>query len=460
MYLGGQIYRDGYTIYANKLTTLLNKVKRLHYFKLFLSDPKNTTKTWSYINKIIGSSVRGTLNKVTVGGETLTGTEMVNYANEYFVSIADRLTDGIQGNGPYMFFTEQNPNTFEMRPTDVHEVIKVIKGLKNKGNGLLDISVKTIKNNSHVFAVHIVILYSCLIEKCVYPNSIKIAKVVPVHKAGPYDIIDNFRPISNLPVFSKIFEKLTHIRMVSFIERYSLVNDSKFGFRKGKSTTLAAMKLTSMIVRAYHNKVYAACFFLDLRKAFDTIDHDILLEKMNHMGFRGYSSQYYGSYLSGRKQYLQVDEFKSHECRITKGVPQGSILGPVLFCLYINDIVQAVDAEVVLFADDAAFFLESATLYGLYEKIEKLFSDLHKYLKANKLIPNLSKSKLMYFDSRPVPQLRVIAFDGQAIDWVDEYKYLGLTLTSKMSFAIHINNVVKHISRFVGTFYCLRAFVP
>ena len=193
------------------------------------------------------------------------------------------------------------------------------------------------------------------------------------------------------------------------------------------------MKLTTMIVKAYHAKDYAVCFFLDLKKAFDTIDHDILLEKINHMGFRGFSSQYFRSYLTGRKQYIQIDELKSTECFITKGIPQWSILGPVLFCLYIDDIVKAVDTEVVLFADDAAFLLISPTIDGLYEKIKKLFSDLHKYLRANKLIPNLTKSKLMYFDSRPVPELPGIPFDSHIIEWVDEYKYLGLTLTSKMS---------------------------
>ena len=136
------------------------------------------------------------------------------------------------------------------------------------------------------------------------------------------------------------------------------------------------------------------------------------------------------------------------------------MLRPVLFCLYINDIVQAVDVEVGLFADDAAFIIIVATLEELHEKIIKLFLDLSRYLEANGLIPNLNKSKLMYFDSRPVPDLRNLSFNGQLIEWVEEYKYLGLTLTSKMSYSIHINNVVSRVSRFIGTFYCLRVVVP
>ena len=460
MYLSGRIIRESYTFYANKLTSLLNRVRRLYYFKLFSRDPRNCSKTWLYINRLIGNSTQGPINKLFVGSETLTGLRMVNYANEYFVSVANRLTEGMQENLPYEFITEQNPHTFEMRPTDIYEVVKVIYSLKNKGNGLIDISVATIKSNSHIFSVHIVLLYNYSIEKYVFPKKLKVAKIVPCHKSGQTDLIDNFRPISNLPVFSKIFEKLSHIRMVSFIDRCNLLSESQYGFRKGKSTTQAALKLTSMIVNAYHMKEYAACFFLDLRKAFDIVDHNILLSKMDHMGFRGHSIQYFRSYLTGRRQYTQVGDYKSKECPINKGVPQGSVLGPVLFCLYINDIVQAVDVEVVLFADDAAFIILAATLEELYEKIIKLFLDLSRYLEANRLIPNLNKSKLMYFDSRPVPDLRNLSFNGQLIKWVEEYKYLGLTLTSKMSYSMHINNVVSRVSRFIETFYCLRLVVP
>ena len=460
MYMRGIIYKYSYTFYANKLTKLLNKAKKLYYCKLFLRDPKNSAKTWMHINRLIGNSVGGIMEKLKVGDRTLTGREMVNYANGYFVSIANSLTEGMPDDRPYKFYTPQNPYTFHFRPTDVGEVVKIIEKLKNKGNGLVDISVKTIKNTAHIFSVHIVLLYNFSIEKCVFPDMLKKARVMPGHKSGQKDLIDNFRPISNLPVVSKIFEKLTHQRIVSFVERYDLLSESQFGFRKGKNITLAALKLTTKIAEAYHNKSYAACFFLDLRKAFDIIDHSLLLKKLDHMGFRGYISQYLKSYFTNRKQHLEIGDLKSDDCLITKGVPQGSILGPVLFCLYINDIVKAVDSEVVLFADDAAFILEAPTLQGLYSKIKKLFSDLKVYLQASKLIPNLTKSKLMYFNSRPVPILQDIVFNGSVIEWVEEFKYLGLTLTNKMSFSSHIDNVVNRISRFVGTFYVLRAVLP
>ena len=239
-----------------------------------------------------------------------------------------------------------------------------------------------------------------------------------------------------------------------------LFNDSQFGFREGRDITQAAVKLTTTIIEAYHEKAYVSCFFLDLRKAFDTVDHAVLLKKLHILGFREGINQYLDSYLTGRNQYVQVGDYKSDILTVTKGVPQGSILGPLLFCLYINDIVDFVDAEVVLFADDAAFIVCGLSLQQLYAKIRKLFSDLNKYLKANKLVPNLSKSKLMYFNSRPKPDLEAFTFDTEIIEWVDEYRYLGLMLSSRMTYSNHIDKICTKVSQYIGIFYHLNKILP
>ena len=244
------------------------------------------------------------------------------------------------------------------------------------------------------------------------------------------------------------------------MNKYKIFSDSQFGFRIGKSITQAAMKLTTTIVNAYHNKVYVSCFFLDLKKTFDTIDHEILLQKMSHQGFREEINHYLRSYLTGRKQFVQVGEYKSESLTITKGVPQGSILGPLLFCLYINDIVDCVDEEVVLFADDAAFIITAPSLQQLYNRIRKLFTDLSKYLRANKLVPNLSKSKLMYLNSKPKPDLEALLFGTEVIEWVEEFKYLGLILNTRMSFSSHINKICTKVSQHIGVFYHLTKILP
>ena len=318
---------------------------------------------------------------------------------------------------------------------------------------MYDLSVACLKNNAVQFSCHFAFLYNYSLEKESFPDLLKIAQVAAGHKSGPIDNIDNYRPISNLPVISKIFEKLTLKRLISFAERYSIISDCQFGFQKGRDINQAVIKLTSVITKAYHDKMYSVCFFLDLRKAFDTVDHNILLNKLAHNGFRGSSNNYLKSYLEGRMQYLQVNNYRSDKLMLSKGVPQGSIIGPLFFFIYINDIVDAVDAEVILFADDAAFIITAPTLELMYARIKNLFKDLMRYLTFNKLVPNLNKSKLMYFTSRPVPNhLEDINFGTEKIEWVSEMKYLGVILSSKMTFQSHIDKVTGQLSRYIGVF--------
>ena len=166
------------------------------------------------------------------------------------------------------------------------------------------------------------------------------------------------------------------------------------------------------------------------------------------------------SYYSNRKQYVRIGGNDSSFRSVLSGVPQGSIIGPLCFSLYINDMPLAVDEEVILFADDAAFVIVSHSLAGLYKKIKKLFSDLSKYLNMNRLIPNSGKSKLMMFRSRPTMELPSFSFGGEEIEWVTDYKYLGITLTNNLNYSKHINNVSLKISRITGTFTSLRTFLP
>ena len=330
---------------------------------------------------------------------------MADYANSYFVNAADSVTNGTQFLDIFTCYAPRINSTCFFFPTDYREVLSLILTLKNKGSKLLDIHPVIIKENKEIIADHSEQLYNLSLTEIMFPNALKIARVIPAHKSGPIDIMDNFRPISALPVFSNIFEKLTYKRMENFAVTHNILRTCQFGFRRGRSTTLAIAKLISHVVKAFHKKMYCASFFLDLRKAFDTISDAILLRKLDHYGYRGHSNAFMKSYFDNRKQYLNLDGHCSDLKSITAGVPQGSILGPFFFSLYINDLSMVVKETTVFFADDAAFVLCSPTLEGLFQKIRQLFLDIASYLNINKLVPNSSKSKLMVFASRPIPVL-------------------------------------------------------
>ena len=460
LYLKGRITKADYNQYKNRLTNAVRRTKALFYAKQFFEYANNPRMVWSTINGILNRKATITLKELTVNGNTITGEALVNYVNDFFVSIASTICAAVPNSTTLTCYAAPILVSCFFYPASVNEVVLVIKKLKNKGNKILDFHPTIIKENIYLFGNHFSVLYNLSLVKCIFPNILKIARVSPVHKSGKPEVIDNYRPISSLPIFSKIFERLTLNRMDSFISRNNILTSCQYGFRKGCSTTQAVARLLSVVVQAYNQRSFSACFFLDLRKAFDTVNHDFLITKLQHYGFRGQCSDYLRSYYQNRQQYVYANGHSSSTKSVVYGVPQGSILGPICFSLYINDMPLAVQEEVVLFADDAAFIITCHTLDGLYRKIRKLFSDLSAYLNMNKLVPNSRKSKLMMFRSRITPELPSLYFGGEEIEWISEFKYLGVTITSNLSFAKHINNISLKVSQITGTFTCLRTIVP
>ena len=191
------------------------------------------------------------------------------------------------------------------------------------------------------------ILYGC------FPSELKLAKVVPIFKADCPSVYTNYRPVSVLSCFSKLLETLMFDRLISFIIQHDLLYKYQFGFRKAHSTILAIITLTDMVSKALENGDHVIGVFLDFSKAFDTVDHDILFKKLNHLGIRGVAHDCLRDYLDNRYQYVIYDKAKSAKKKVICGVPQGSVLGPLLFLLYVNDISKvSSNLFTLLFADD------------------------------------------------------------------------------------------------------------
>ena len=432
----------------------------MYYTRLFLENARNSKKVCDILNDLLNRKSKTLLDELKVNGVELKGKLLVDYINRFFINIALNIRTVLSSTLVFRCLAPRVAASCFFRPADIPEINVLISGLKNRGNRIIDIHPLLIKENKLIFSGHISVLYNLSLEICVFPDPLKVARVTPSHKSGDSDNMDNYRPISSLPVLSKLFERLTLNRMLSFIDLKKILNPSQFGFRRDCDVSQAIAKLTSHIVQAFHNKLYCACFFLDLRKAFDTVSHELLFLKLEHYGFRGQCLDYLKSYFNNRTQYVYSNGFKSESGSVVCGVPQGSILGPICFSLFINDLPFSVDSDVVLFADDAAFIITCDTFAGLIDKINKLFSDLSAYLNMSQLVPNSSKSKLMAFKSRSLPELPNINFYGEAIEWVTEFKYLGITLTGTMSFSKHIYNISNKVSQVTGTLLNLRNFVP
>ena len=276
----------------------------------------------------------------------------------------------------------------------------------------------------------------------------KIAKVIPLYKNGSKHLFTNYRPVSLLPQFSKILEKLFNSRLDSFLERHNVLSESQYGFRTKRSTSQALMESIERITDAIDNHQYAIGIFIDLRKAFDTINHNILINKLEKIGIRGMAIDWIKSYLDRRKQFVKLGNHSSNCFDIACGVPQGSVLGPKLFILYINDICQLSKLlSMVLFADDTNVFCFGDDLDTLQKNINEELYKLKLWFDWNKLSLNVSKTKFMFFGRFRLNTQLKIEIDGVAIEQVHKIKFLGVTIDDKLSWKPHITHVKYKVAR-------------
>ena len=296
------------------------------------------------------------------------------------------------------------------------------------------------------------------------PDKLKIAKVIPIYKKNEKYHVDNYRPISLLSTINKIMEKLMYKRLIDFLNKYKVLYEYQFRFRETHSTFLALIEIIENILKDLENGKYVAGIYLDLSKAFDTVDHKILLHKLNHYGIRGQSLKWFGSYLSNRQQFTYINDNQSELKDIKYGVPQGSVLGPLLFLIYTNDITQCTkqNCKMRLFADDTNGFMSANSPKELKKEMSIFLSDLFKWCKSNKLTINLQKTCYTIFKikNRKIPDfLNSIHIDNVLIKKVPSAKYLGVILDENLSWEEHVENLNKCIIKTANSFKIIKNHV-
>ena len=286
-----------------------------------------------------------------------------------------------------------------MIPTTPGDIIAIISSFKSKtSSGHDGVSSKLVKDLKYALSFPLSIIINNSLAMGLVPNMAKLAKIIPIYKAKDKKDISNYRPISLLPVVSKILKKVVHKNLYTFLEKNKVIYASQYGFRKNRSTVNAITELVCHITNAIENKQNTLSVFLDLSKAFDTIDHNILLHKLEFYGVRGLALNWFQSYLTDRKQYVLYNNVQSQTLDITCGVPQGSVLGPLLFLIYVNDIANCLThSKLISFADDTTVFLSSKCINDLYKNMNSDLDDLTNWFKANRLALNVNKSNCMLF---------------------------------------------------------------
>ena len=270
-----------------------------------------------------------------------------------------------------------------------------------------------------------------------------------------------YRPVCSLSPLSKIIEKVVNNRMVDFIHDLNIFSKTQFGFRKNMGTEAALKHYVDNLHKALNDKKYSISIFMDLSKAFDLIDHKILKQKLEHYGFRGKFLEFLMNFVQNRRYFVNVNGSNSETKVVDIGVPQGSTLGPLLFLIFINDMVQCSNILYFSqFADDSTVTFSSKNLNHALLTVESEFKIIINWLAANRLVINLDKTHLMLFTNKDRPQSISIQADGKTISEVSEIKFLGVILDNKLKWNAHINYITTKISKSVSVLKMVKYTFP
>lgn len=281
------------------------------------------------------------------------------------------------------------------------------------------------------------------INESTFPTVLKTAIVKPVFKSGDKLQVSNYRPISILPTISKVLEKVVAEQLMEHLDSLEMLHPLQFGFRKHYSTETACSYFLEDVKSSLDGGGIVGAVFLDLRKAFDTVNHELLLCKLTKFGFHTSTINWIKSYLCDRQQCVIVNNVRSSLRACSLGVPQGSILGPLLFTLYINDLPSVCAAKIIMYADDTVVFAHGRTVEEVAHKLSLEMVAISNWLKNSCLTLNVEKTVAMFFTNRLKPQcLPHVFIEGIKIHNIDQHKYLGVILDSNLNFKKHI----KHIS--------------
>ena len=295
-------------------------------------------------------------------------------------------------------------------------------------------------------------IYTSSFCEGIVPDKLKSAVIYPIHKGETKMLCSNYRPISILPIFNKILEKLMHKRLTSFLDRHNILYTHQYGFQRGKSTDHAILDLHTNIIKAVEDREKSCSIFLDFAKAFDTVNHDILPEKLKYYGICGLRLNWFKSCLSGRYQCVKINNAKSDNQSIVGGVPQGSVLGPLPFLIYIND-KSAPTVCFRLFADDTSLFYSNKSYKKMEIKVNISLDNIANWVKANKLTLNVKKSNLLVFDSRKSskekPPVKLFINDEE-LEQKDFAKYLGVYFNKQLSWSKHIEITNNKLHKVIG----------